>query len=61
MMVVTFNGNPSATIIYANNTKAQIDYVFINKKWNNSAFNCEAYFSFKVVTYNHQIVMAKIQ
>ena len=24
---------------YANNTKAQIDYVFINKKWKNSAIN----------------------
>ena len=23
------------TSTYANNTKAQIDYVFINKKWNN--------------------------
>ena len=27
------------TYTYANNTKAQIDYVFINKKWNNSALN----------------------
>ena len=26
------------TYAYANNSKAQIDYVFINKKWNNSAF-----------------------
>ena len=31
---------------YTNNTKAQIDHVFINKKWNNSALNCEAYSSF---------------
>ena len=31
------------------NTKAQIDYVFINKKWNNSALNCKAYSSFEVV------------
>ena len=34
------------TYTYANNTKALIDYVFINKKWNNSALNCEAYSSF---------------
>ena len=27
------------TYTYANNTKAQIDYVFINKKWKNSAVN----------------------
>ena len=31
------------TYIYANNSKAQIDDVFINKKWKNSAMNCEAY------------------
>ena len=28
------------TYTYSNNTKAQRDYVFINKKWNNSALNC---------------------
>ena len=28
------------TYTYANNTKAQIDYVLINKKWKNSALNC---------------------
>ena len=28
------------TYTYANNTKAKIDYVFINKKWNNNAVNC---------------------
>ena len=27
------------TYTYANNNKAQIDYVFINKKWKNSAMN----------------------
>ena len=48
------------TYTYANNTKAQIDYVFINKKWNNSALNCEAYSSFEGVSTNHQIVTAKI-
>ena len=30
------------TYTFANNTKVQIDYVFINKKWNNSAFNSVA-------------------
>ena len=30
------------TYTYTNNSKAQIDYVFINRKWKNSAMNCEA-------------------
>ena len=37
-----------------NNNKVQIDYVFLNKKLNNSALNCLAYSS------DHQIVTAKI-
>ena len=31
------------TYTYANNYKAQIDYVFINKKWGKKAMDCEAY------------------
>ena len=46
---------------YANNTKAQIHYVFMNKKWKNSAMNCEAYSSFEGVSSDHRIVTAKIQ
>ena len=38
------------TYTYANNTKAQIDYILINKKWKNSAMNCEAYSSFEGVS-----------
>ena len=49
------------TYTYANNNKAQIDYVFINKKWKNSTMNCKAYSSFKGVSSNHRIVMAKIR
>ena len=48
------------TYTYANNSKAQIDYVFINKKWKNNAMNCEAYSSFEGVSSDHQIVTAKI-
>ena len=48
------------TYTYANNIKAQIDYVLINKKWKNSALNCEAYSSFEGVSTDHQIVTAKI-
>ena len=49
------------TYTYAKNSKAQIDYVFINKKWKNSTINCEAYSSFEGVSSDHQIVTAKIR
>ena len=49
------------TYTYANNNKAQIDHVFINKKWKNSAMNCEAYSSFEGVSSDHRIVTAKIR
>ena len=49
------------TYTYANNSKAQIDNVLINKKWKNSAMNCEAYSSFEGVSSDHRIVTAKIQ
>ena len=38
-----------------------IDDVFINKKWKNSAVNCEAYSSFMSEFSDHQIVTAKIR
>ena len=47
------------TYTYANNTKAQID--FINKKWNNSAVNCEVYSSFEGLSSDYRIVTAKIR
>ena len=47
------------TYTYANNSKAQI--VFINKKWENIAMNCEAYSSFEGVSADHRIVTAKIR
>ena len=46
---------------YPNNAKAQIDYILINKKWNYSALNCEAYSSFEGVSSDHWIVTAKIR
>ena len=49
------------TYTYANHSKAQIDYVFINKKWKNSAMNCEAYSSFEGVSSDHRIVTAKLR
>ena len=35
--------------------------VFINKKWNNSALNCEAYSSFEGVSPDHRIVTTEIR
>ena len=49
------------TYTYANNSKVQKDYVFINKKLKNSAMNCEAYSSFECVSSDHRIVTAKIR
>ena len=49
------------TYTYASNTKAQIEYVFINKKWNNSALNREGYSFFEGVSSDHRIVTAKIR
>ena len=41
------------TQTYANKSKAQIDYLFINRKWKNSAMNCEAYSTFEGVSSDH--------
>ena len=49
------------TYTYANNSKAQMDYVFIKKKWKNSAMNYEAYSSFEGVSSDHRIVTGKIR
>ena len=44
----------------ANNAKAQID-ILINKKWNNSALNFEAYSSFEGESSDHHFVTARIR
>ena len=49
------------TYTNANDTKVEIDFVFINKKWNNSTLNYEAYFFFKGVSSDHWNVTAKIR
>ena len=48
------------THTYANKSKVQIDYLFINRKWKNSAMNCEAYSTFEGVSSDHRIVTTKI-
>ena len=42
-------------------TRIILDYIFINKKWNESALNFKAYSSFESVSSDHKIVMAKIR
>ena len=49
------------TFIYPNNEKAQLDYILLNKKWKNSAQNCEAYNTFCTVGSDHRIVTAEIK
>ena len=48
------------TYIYANNAKAQIDYILMNKKCIHSGLNCEAYSSFEGMSSDHRIVTANI-
>ena len=54
-------GKKTLDLQYIYNTKAQIDYILMNKKWVNSALNCEANSSFKGVSSDHRIVTAKIR
>ena len=45
----------------ANNAKAQIDYILINKRWINSTQNSEAYSPFEGVSSDHRIDTTKIR
>ena len=45
----------------ANNSRSQIDFVLISKKWKNSAINCRAYSSFLSVQSDHRIVTANLR
>ena len=49
------------THTHPNGANAQLDYVFINKKWINSATNCEAFNTFEGVSSDHRIVSLKIR
>ena len=44
-----------------NNTKSQIDYILISRKWKNSLYNCEAYNSFSSIGSDHRLLTAKIK
>lgn len=49
------------TFTYPNGTKAQLDHILINKKWRNSALNCEAYNTFLSIGSDHRPITAKIR
>ena len=49
------------TFLYPNGEKAQLDYILINKKWQNSATDCEAYSSFSSVGSDHRIITSTIK
>ena len=49
------------TFTYPNGTKAQLDHILINKKWKNSAINCEAYNTFLSIGSDHRPTTAKIR
>ena len=43
------------------NTKTQVDYILINKKWKSTVKNCQAYSSFSSIGSDHRIVTAKLK
>ena len=49
------------THTYANGSKAQLDYMFVNNKWKNSVMNTQAYNSFEGVSSDHRIVTTEIR
>ena len=49
------------TFQYPNGARAQLDYICINKKWQNSVRDCNAFNSFFSIGSDHRIVSAKIR
>ena len=49
------------TFTYPNQSRTQIDYILINKKWVKSATNCQTYNSFAQIGSDHKVVVANLQ
>ena len=49
------------TFEYPNGVRAQLDYVLVRKKWQNSIKDCRPYFSFSSVGSDHRIVTADVK
>ena len=43
------------------NTKTQVDFIMVNKKWKNTVKDCEAYNTFASMGSDHRIVTAKLK
>ena len=49
------------TYEYPNGDRAQLDYILVRMKWQNSVKDCRAYSSFSSVGSDHRIVSAKVK
>ena len=49
------------TFEYPNGQRAQLDYILVRKKWQNSIRNCRPYSSFSTVGSDHRIVSAHVK
>ena len=47
------------TFQYPNGAKSQLDYICMNRKWQNSALDCNAFSSFYSIGSDHRVVTAK--
>ena len=49
------------TFEYPSGQRAQLDYILVRKKWQNSIRNCRPYSSFSTVGSDHRIVSAHVK
>ena len=49
------------TFQYPNGAKSQLDYICINRKWQNSAQDCNAFSFFYSIGSDHRVVTAKLR
>ena len=49
------------TFEYPNGQRAQLDYILVQKKWQNSIRNCRPYSSFSTVGSDHRIVSVHVK
>lgn len=49
------------TFSYPNQTRAQLDFILVNRKWSNGVTDCQSYNTFDCVGSDHRIVSAKIK
>ena len=57
----SFQEKPSKLWTYVSDSKTQVDYIMVNRKWKNSVHDGQAYNTFSTIGYDHRIVAAKIK